>query len=599
MNRAGFSALFFIVLSVINLFWNTISYATQVSDSLTKVLSGLEDNEHKISVLNDLALEFRDTDPDKALFYSRQALSIATRLQSITSCAVTNKVMGEIFEYKHNYQPSINYYLISIKHYKSLDDKNELARIYNKLGHIYITNQYDYDQGMAYIQTAFEYAEQAGNRKELAASLNSLGGICYYRNELDKAFDYFKDALKIREEIGDQSGIAASLNNVGEIHRLKGDFSKALDYYQQAIGINQEIHQDKYLSINYLNLGLIYASRKNNEKALDYFHKSIELNKKQNDTASMIKGMVEMGNFFNKNEQFDEALKVFPEVLELSEKFNELNGQRDAHLGMSIAFDGKGNVRRAFDAYKQYTNLHDSLFLKAKADQMDEMHSRFAVNLKEKEIALKDNEIALLQQEKNLSQTRQLLLALSLLVGIMVMVLVYTNQQAKHRKNKLMMEQEAALSKARQDLMEIELRNKSNDLTNVALHLIEKNKFLHELKQELRSLKDVPLAQREERIKELTINVQQNINLQKDLQEFQSHIDEVNTSFYRKLKARFPTLTKNEEHLCAMLRLDLSSKEIASLNNITIRAVEMGRYRLRKKFELPSHISISDFLREL
>lgn len=598
MNKIVLLLLLF-VFSVLKQTAGLGQIAVYNTDSLAALLPTLSDSEDKIELLNNLAVALRESDPDKALYYSRQALSIATQLQSIPSCAVTNKVMGEIFEFKHNYQPSINYYLISIKHYKTLDDKNELAVLYNKLGHIYITNHYDYDQGMVYFNQALEYAGLTGNRKEMATSYNSIGGIYYYRNDLDKAYNYFRDALKIREEIGDESGIAASLNNIGEIHRLKGDFNKALDFYNQAIKINQTIRHDKYLSVNYLNLGLIYATRSDTFKARDYFTKSIALNKLNHDTVSLIHSMTELGNFYLKQVNYDAAIQVFDTVLMLSRQTSDLNGQRDASHGLSVAFDGKGNTRRAFDMFREYTRLNDSLFVKTKADQLDELQSRFELNLKEKEIELKDNEIALLQREQKLYHFRQLLLVLSLLLVIIVTILVYSKLQSKHKKNKLMMEQEAALSKARQELMEIELRNKTNDLTNVALHLVEKNKFLHELKSELKSLRNAPVEKREELIKGLALNVQQNINLQKDLEDFQSHIDEVNTAFYRKLKTRFPGLTKNEEHLCAMLRLNLSSKEIAAINNITVRAVEMGRYRLRKKFNIPAALSISDFLQEL
>jgi len=599
MNSHKFYLLIFLFAFSLYLSKAIGQVSTKEADSLISELAGLQDGEKKIQLLNDLALLFRELDPDKALIYSRQALSLATQLQSISSCAVTNKVMGEIFEFKHNYQPSINYYLISIKHYKTLDDKNELALLYNKLGHIYITNHYDYDQGMVYFNQALENAESVGNKKEMATSYNSIGGIYYYQNDLDKANVYFRDALRIREEIGDESGIAASLNNIGEIHRLKGDFNKALDFYNQAIKINETIHHNHYLSINYLNMGLIYSTKSDHIKAKNYFLKSIDLNIKNSDTASLINGMIELGRHFNKELDYDAALHTFEDALKLAIEYEDLNGQRDASQGLSIAYDGKGVTKKAFEMFKQYTALHDSLFVKTKADQLDELHSRFAVNLKEKEIELKDNEIALLQREQKIFHFRQLLLLLSLLLVIIVTILVYSNLQSKHKKNKLMMEQEAALSKAKQELMEIELRNKTNDLTNVALHLVEKNKFLHELKSELKSLRNAPVEQREDRIKELAINVQQNINLQKDLDDFQSHIAEVNTAFYRKLKTRFPGLTKNEEHLCAMLRLNLSSKEIAALNNISLRAVEMGRYRLRKKFDIPSTYSISDFLQEL
>lgn len=599
MNKNHLAVVLFLLALIVPLKHIKCEPQQALADSLAAVLPQLQEGEEKVQLLNKIAIALSEKDPDKALYYSRQALSMATNLQSIPSCALSNKVMGEIFEKKHNYQPSINYYLISVKHYKNLGDSNELAHLLNKLGHIYITNNYDYEQGMVHFNQALAYAESVGNRMEMATAYNSIGGIYYYQNELDKAMSFFKDALKIREEIGDQNGIAASLNNLGEIYRLKNDFSKALDFYNQAIKINEATKNFKYLAINYLNSGFVYSSKEESDLALQYYNKSISLNRQDNDTLALIVSMTALGNHHNAANNYDAALLTFTEVLKLAQGFNDLNGQRDAGRGLSIAYEGKGNVRKAFDMFKLYSSLNDSLFARTKADQLDELYSRFTLDIKEKEIALKDNEIALLQREKKIYHFRQLLLVLSLLLVIIVTILVYSKLRAKQRKNNLIMEQQAALNKAKQTGMEIELKNKSNDLTNVALHLVEKNKFLYELKKELKNLKNAPAEEREERIKELAINVQQSINLQKDLDDFQNNIDQVNRSFYRKLKQKFPTLTKNEERLCAMLRLNLSSKEIAALNNISIRAVEMGRYRLRKKLDIPSTTSLSDYLQEL
>jgi tetratricopeptide (TPR) repeat protein len=599
MNRIAFYCLFFTIL--LSPFKKNIAGENPhfFTDSLITLLSNAEENLTKVFYYNKLAEHLKESDPERALYYSRQALALGNKLQSVESCALTNKIMGEIFENEHNYQPSINYYLISIKHYKSLEENLQLAILYNKLGYIYINNHYDYDQGLAYFKTALQHAEKVNDLKEMATSLNSIGGIYYYREDYDNALLYFRDALKIRENLGDQIDIAASLNNIGEIYRLKGNYSQAMDYYNQAIKINEKLKHLKNLAINYLNTGLIYSAINESKKASSSFKQSISLNNQNKDTTSLIGGYTELGNHFNKYNQYDSALLVFQQVMIMSEAKNFLEGQRDAGLGLSIANEGKGNIKKALDNYRLYTLFKDSLFVKTKTDQLDELHTRFSLDLKEKELELKDNEIALLQREKKIFHFRQLLLILSLLLLIIFTVLIYSKLQTKHKKNRLILEQEAALSKAKQQLMEHELKNKNNELTNFALHLVEKNKFLHELKSELKNLRNAPVALREDRIKELTINVQQNINLQRDLEEFQKNIDQVNASFFQKLKSNFSNLTKNEEHLCAMLRLNLSSKEIASLNNISIRAVEMGRYRLRKKLNIPAHHSLSTYLQEL
>ena len=86
------------------------------------------------------------------------------------------------------------------------------------------------------------------------------------------------------------------------------------------------------------------------------------------------------------------------------------------------------------------------------------------------------------------------------------------------------------------------------------------------------------------------------LQLDKEKKEFQNKVDRNYAEFFTRLKNKYPSLTKNEERLCAMLRLNLSSKEIASLNNTSVKAVEMGRYRLRKKCSVENNQELSGFL---
>ena len=78
--------------------------------------------------------------------------------------------------------------------------------------------------------------------------------------------------------------------------------------------------------------------------------------------------------------------------------------------------------------------------------------------------------------------------------------------------------------------------------------------------------------------------------------DFTKHFDKVHSDFVVGLKEKHPTITGNELKLCAYLRMNLSTKEIAQLMNISVRGVEISRYRLRKKLELPTEISLFDYL---
>ncbi|HEX5668445.1 MAG TPA: LuxR C-terminal-related transcriptional regulator, partial [Chitinophagaceae bacterium] len=82
-------------------------------------------------------------------------------------------------------------------------------------------------------------------------------------------------------------------------------------------------------------------------------------------------------------------------------------------------------------------------------------------------------------------------------------------------------------------------------------------------------------------------------------EKFALHFDEVNDNYLKNLKSKFPKLTSSDLKICAYLKLNLSSKEIAQLTNISVRGVEISRYRLRKKLGLSSEQSITAFLESL
>jgi DNA-binding CsgD family transcriptional regulator len=77
---------------------------------------------------------------------------------------------------------------------------------------------------------------------------------------------------------------------------------------------------------------------------------------------------------------------------------------------------------------------------------------------------------------------------------------------------------------------------------------------------------------------------------------FEHLFDQAHENFFKRLKTSFPDLTTSDLRLCAYLRLNLSSKEIAPLLNISVRGVEEKRYRIRKRLGLSSDQGLSDFI---
>ncbi|CAM3643567.1 triple tyrosine motif-containing protein [Mucilaginibacter galii] len=148
--------------------------------------------------------------------------------------------------------------------------------------------------------------------------------------------------------------------------------------------------------------------------------------------------------------------------------------------------------------------------------------------------------------------------------------------------------------------LQAELDAKNRELSNSALTLAYKNELLQKLSDELLKIKDengkkLPADQ----ISKVQKVITEGMNDERDWNLFEKSFNEAHENFFKKLKAQHPELVPNDLKLCAYLRMNMSSKELSSLLNITLRGVEIRRYRLRKKLNIPHDKNLVEFLIEL
>ncbi|MFT3749649.1 MAG: triple tyrosine motif-containing protein [Agriterribacter sp.] len=138
---------------------------------------------------------------------------------------------------------------------------------------------------------------------------------------------------------------------------------------------------------------------------------------------------------------------------------------------------------------------------------------------------------------------------------------------------------------------------KNKELADVSLHLVERTDALVKVKDELQRLQKKTGGNLDvKRVIQLVDEIEKN---DANWEQFAVHFDEINNDFIKKLKKRFPLLTSTDLKVCAYLQLKLASKEIAQLMNISVRGVEISRYRLRKKLQIPAKQTLNDFLNDI
>ena len=152
------------------------------------------------------------------------------------------------------------------------------------------------------------------------------------------------------------------------------------------------------------------------------------------------------------------------------------------------------------------------------------------------------------------------------------------NQKLKHRE------------------LEKEIENKSRELTTHALNLLQKNQLLDEIKGGLAGLEDTTKPELKQDIRKLvgTINISHHHD--KEWSVFRAHFEKVNQGFFERVALLYPDLTGNDIKVCALAKLNLGSKEIASILGISIESAKMARYRLRKKLKLSPNQNLVSFL---
>jgi len=176
------------------------------------------------------------------------------------------------------------------------------------------------------------------------------------------------------------------------------------------------------------------------------------------------------------------------------------------------------------------------------------------------------------------------------------------HQQDIFRKKEMEMQREFV--EAEKQIIQIRNQNlkeemvlKNKELANATMQMLHKNEILINLKAELKKLEDISdNSDRKYKLNWLLRKIDKEIDNEKQWEIFETHFESVHEEFLLRIKSTYPELTPRELKLCAYLRMNISSKEIAALMNISTRGVEISRYRLRKKLGLTRDNNLTDFI---
>ncbi|AXY78442.1 hypothetical protein D3H65_32600 [Paraflavitalea soli] len=474
------------------------------------------------------------------------------------------------------------------------DDKLGAGLCLKQMGHICYR--------LAHFPQALDYHLQADKifRKEkqplpLAENLNDIGVIFLHNHQPDLARQQYDEALAIYKKAGDKRGMAFTYGKIGHLFVMGHRYDSG--FYYQRLALNEYVLLGDKTGMAKMNgeMGNIYEDLEKYDTAWTYFEKAQVLSQQTGDTAIYIEALNNMGDIFRKTGRYEQALPLTRQALELSLLTNELFHLGSAYRDMAKTYHLMGNNDSAYYYQRIGQAYVQEIYSRENGTQLAILKTMYDVEKQNNEII-------------KLKATRKITVAI-VIIGLLLLMLgglVISRQRLRIRNAHLMHEQEKQSHHAVQAMMGLqeqtlkqELELRSRELSSFTLHIMQKNQFLEKLHLQVDDmLKDDKRDQRKP-LKQLQLQINQHFNHDQHWEEFRNIFDQVHQAFFLKLKEHCDTLTRSELRIVALLKMNLTSADMATLLGISEDSIRVMRYRLRKKLNLPQGESLTMFIQSL
>lgn len=320
-------------------------------DSIKAVLDTVK-GEKRVKALNELFRDNLQTDPVKALGYTREALNLATEIEDKRGMAASYNNLGVAYRNQGALDKALEYYITSMKIYEALDNKEGIATTKNNIANIYSIKK-DYGQAMRYLEESFAISTQLKDETRIIGTMNNLGNLYSDIQLFEKAHKYYIEAYQLSEKKGVK--FADPLNNLGNIFYKQGNYQKAVEFYDKAFLLEKEANNRLGMLNTVTNLGIAFTKAKKTKEAEAYLEEAKNLcNELQAFTAlpSIYKASAE--NYYNEG-KMKEAYEMQLKYDEEREKiYGDESSRNIAQMEMILDFQQK---EREYDILKKEAEI--------------------------------------------------------------------------------------------------------------------------------------------------------------------------------------------------------------------------------------------------
>ncbi len=497
-----------------------------------------------LSIYTNLGIyHVREGEIALSIEYFRKRLELAQKFGRDTVVADTYRFIGNVFASAGRYDSALYQYLQAQEMYQALNYEN--GQLYETIANLKVTT-----------------------------------------NPQEARLFYHK-AIAVSTRNNQQTGLANAYLNFSNLLVRSEEYDSAIFYLRLASNHYEKTNRVRLWGSSHRLLGKVYLDTEQFDSARYYLNSAIS----KLEEINYVRGLAEVyhlyGTSLQKAGQVNEAASWTRKGMDLNQQAGLMHHYRMGLLQLHEIQISKNEFESALTNYKEYQALTDSIFSEERLARIDELEQQF-------ESALKDHEIAILKKETEYARLMQTSLGSGLLLLLIIGGVLYRLQVNK----RTLTETELEMQKQKQERLSKEVEFKNKEIMNFAVQITQRNELMEKLDEQVGEIRGKHAYDPRD-LQQVADLVKVNLNLSRQREDFHSHVESVYDTFFNKLEERFPDLSESEKRLSALLRINLSSKEIASIVNISPKSVDMNRYRLRKKLGLDSEENIQQFLRQI
>jgi len=569
---------------------------------LEQKLTGMPDDTIRVNLLLKIGKYYCSRENDKALLYLQQSLTLATELGYTGGVAKSYLWQGRVYYYKDEYQLTETYLSKAKDLLIKEGDSANLAFYYFATGSLHDLNG-NYVVAIDEYQDAVRLSGNSGDESLKSASLASLGSIYNRLGEPGNALLYLHEALHIRQKLDDPLGVATILTCIGASYEEKQMLDSALHYFAKGHELRLGSEDIRPVASSVYSLGTIYHKMNRFDEAILAFEEAIGYYNELDEQTGWCNATLKLAHSLNSTGQHARAKEKALQALAVAEKLKNNALISEAYETLSSLAASSGNFEEAYRYNVVHKEVSDILNSQKKENAIKEIEARFRLQNMRSE--MENLRLTSTAQRRNI-----VLLSISIIALITLLILIFLLYRSKtqaHNRQKRLFEQDIiirqqgeALAEKEKIILQEQLETQNRELAAKALEILRINETLGHIIARLEELsRNQPENAAVEKeinniVREIELHTQHN-----SWQEFDIIFKNIHNQFYEKLLEKCADLTASEIKIAALLKLNLSTKEIASITMKSEEGIKSTRYRLRKKLNISSDENLIPFLMQL